>query len=126
MLKYTYEEWKNKGEANAKPLNATNLNKIEAGIAKIFEEVACSDIKNLVVQKIQSSCSWRVPKACGNAFYVVCVGGGGGGGVSKEYASGSIILGGGGGGGGFISSAKKNAKRRNGYKNHMRCRRTCW
>ena len=99
MIIYKKNEWKNKDEANAIPLSRSNLSKMENGIEKSFEELAYSNLKNLVIQKITSSCRWVAPKAVKNTFKIFCVGGGGGGGSSYSYDSNEIASGGGGGGG---------------------------
>lgn len=109
MVKYTKNEWKNKGEANAIPLSASNLKKMENGIEKSFEELAYSNLKNLVVQKITESCSWVAPKAVKNIFKVFCVGGGGGGGTNYRYND-NNVAGGGGGGGGYVNIQELNIK----------------
>lgn len=97
--------WYDKSDtANRIPISHENLNRIEMGIEEAFSEIMHTDLKNLAIQKITSSCEWIAPKAAKQKFKVLCVGGGGGGGRcinSRDY-----YLGGGGGGGGYFNIAE--------------------
>ncbi len=68
----------------------------------LFNQIALTNIGNLVIQKITSSCIWTAPKAASQMFRVFCVGGGGGGGFSHNDRNAIASLGAGGGGGGYI------------------------
>ena len=109
MINFEKKEWFDPSDSRAIPISPANLNRIENGIEESFEEIAYANLKNLVIQKISSSCEWIAPKAVKNKFKVFCVGGGGGGGVSYLDYNGSykrLLLGAGGGGGGYISIAE--------------------
>ena len=105
-INYEHKTWYNKTDtdnaSNRIPISATHLNRIEDGIQESFDKLAYSNFKNLVVQKIHSSCEWIAPKAVNNTFRVFCVGGGGGGGTNKISDNEVYYAGGGGGGGGGI------------------------
>ena len=66
------------------------------------------DVDKFVIHKIQTSQTWRVPKAKDQMFKVIAVGGGGGGGLyidcyrTNAISSTNLRVGGGGGGGGYI------------------------
>ena len=109
-IKYEHKTWYNKNDipnaSNRIPVSAAQLNRIEDGIQESLLASYSLDPKNLVVQKITSSCEWVAPKAAKNAFRIMCVGGGGGGG--KIFAIETPIYAhvcGGGGGGGYIEIA---------------------
>ena len=112
MVKFEKKTWYNKNDtANADkriPVSAANLNRIEDGIQNTIDELAYTNLKNLVIQKITSSCTWTAPKAVRNMFKIFCVGGGGGGGVrcSDKYKE-AYAEGGGGGGGNIVISEIK-------------------
>ena len=109
-INYEHKTWYDKNDTvNASkriPISATHLNRIEDGIQESFNELAYSNLKNLVIQRITTSCEWTAPKAVRNMFKVFCVGGGGGGGnfgFKSGTGSSYHCAGGGGGGGGFIN-----------------------
>ena len=106
MVKFEKKTWYNKNDtANADkriPVSAANLNRIEDGIQNTIDELAYTNLKNLVIQKITSSCTWTAPKAVRNMFKIFCVGGGGGGGEYDGKYSEIVKAGAGGGGGGNI------------------------
>lgn len=102
MAKYIKHDWKNEGEDKAIPLSADNLKEIEDGVELAVNGLASSNLKNLVVQRINTTCTWIAPKAVENKFKVICVGGGGGGG-NCCYINDVYSYGAGGGGGGYVS-----------------------
>jgi hypothetical protein len=106
-MAYERKFWVNKNEDGsvpdgATPISADNLNRIEDCLQKTFDKVACTNMKDLVIQKISSSCKWIAPRAVKNMFRIFCVGGGGGGKNIEKLNYSTMILGGGGGGGGYI------------------------
>lgn len=61
-------------------------------------------IDRLVIERIEKSCAWTVPKAVGQKFKVYAAGGGGGGGGA--YKGEQFNSPGGGGGGGYVQTAE--------------------
>ena len=79
----------------------------------VLDKISNNNFKNLVVQKISSSCTWTAPKAANQLFRIFCVGAGGSGGrnhaerISNDRPQ-SSGGGGGGGGGGYITISDIN------------------